>query len=519
MREQHLFDRSQTTSGASGRSSQRTALAASASAIAITAALSAFVFLGDAPAVNAGQESLSKTAPSVQTAGQPLPSFADLVEHVSPAVVSVYVKAQPEVNVAARFPNGNSDNPFPKGTPFEKFFKQFGAPQQHGPGDDGPDQIVRAQGSGFFISDDGFVLTNNHVVAHAKEVEIKTTGGDTYKAKIVGTDPKTDLALLKVDHKSKFPFVKFAEKAPRIGDWVVAMGNPFGLGGTVTAGIVSANGRDIGSGPYDDFLQIDAPVNKGNSGGPTFNLNGEVVGINTAIFSPSGGSVGIAFDIPARTAKAISDQLAATGSVTRGWMGVQIQPVTQDIAASLGLKDDVGALVVEPQEASPALKAGLQSEDVIIAVDGQEVKDARDLARKIANFAPGKTVKIDVMRGGAQRSFDVKLEPYPEEQAANDKSDGGALGEPRLGLTLAPAKDVAGAGDQGVVITNVDPSGAAADKGISQGDVILDVAGQHVATPAQVKAALEKATKDGKRAILVRVKTAQGSRFVAFPIG
>jgi serine protease Do len=200
-------------------------------------------------------------------------------------------------------------------------------------------------------------------------------------------------------------------------------------------------------------------------------------------------------------------------------MGVQIQPVTQDIAASLGLKDDVGALVVEPQEASPALKAGLQSEDVIIAVDGQEVKDARDLARKIANFAPGKTVKIDVMRGGAQRSFDVKLEPYPEEQAANDKSDGGALGEPRLGLTLAPAKDVAGAGDQGVVITNVDPSGAAADKGISQGDVILDVAGQHVATPAQVKAALEKATKDGKRAFLVRVKTAQGSRFVAFPIG
>ncbi len=501
----------------------RAALSASAAGIAIIAALSAMTVLAPAASVNAA-ESGNRSAPTVtQPAAEPirqLPSFADLVDRVKPAVVSIYVKATPEQGLVAHIPQGNNGaSPFPPGSPFEFFFRQFGIPQPGGPGFSfkGKKPIVRAEGSGFFISPDGYLVTNNHVVDHAKSLEIKTTDGDTYKAKIVGVDPKTDLALLKVKGRTDFPYVAFAKTSPRIGDWVVAMGNPFGLGGTVTAGIVSARGRDIGSGPYDDYIQIDAPVNKGNSGGPTFNLKGEVVGVNTAIYSPSGGSVGIAFDIPSQTAKSITDQLKSKGSVTRGWMGVSIQPVTHDIADSLRLKEATGALIDEPQEGSPAEKAGLKSEDVVVAVDGNPVKDARDLARKIAAYAPGTTVKLAVMRHGTQRTFDVKLAPYPDEKSMADNASG--QGEPKLGLTLAPASDVAGAGSRGVVVTNVDPDGAAADKGVQQGDVILDVGGNAVSSPHDVKAALDKASQDGQHAILMRLKTAQGARFVAIPIG
>src|SRR3954465_4038620 len=256
------------------------------------------------------------------------------------------------------------------------------------------------QGSGFFISADGYAVTNNHVVDKAESVEVTTDDGKIHTAKVIGTDPRTDLALIKVEGGNDFPFVRLADQAPRIGDWVLAVGNPFGLGGTVTAGIVSARGRDIGAGPYDDFIQIDAPVNKGNSGGPTFDVDGNVIGVNTAIFSPSGGSVGIAFAIPAGTVKSVVAQLKDKGAVSRGWIGVQIQPVTTDIAESIGLNSAEGALVAEPQTNGPAAKAGIQAGDVITAVNGSAVKDARDLARQIGALAPGSAVNLKVWRKG-----------------------------------------------------------------------------------------------------------------------
>ena len=283
-------------------------------------------------------------------------------------------------------------------------------PQRH--------RMITGEGSGFFISADGYAVTNNHVVDHAKSVQVTTDDGTIYTAKVIGTDPKTDLALIKVDGKKDFPFVKFADQTPRIGDWVVAVGNPFGLGGTVTAGIVSARGRDIGAGPYDDYIQIDAPINKGNSGGPAFDVNGNVIGVNTAIFSPSGGSVGIGFDIPADTAKMVVAQLKDKGHVTRGWIGVQIQPVTPSIADSLGMKKAEGALVDEPQAGSPAAKAGIEAGDVITAVNGTPVKDARDLARKIGTMAPGTSVKLDVLRNGEAKTMTLTLGEMPNEQQA-----------------------------------------------------------------------------------------------------
>ena len=243
-----------------------------------------------------------------------------------------------------------------------------------------------------------------------------TDSGATLEAKVIGTDPKSDLALIKVDGRSDFPFVKLADASPKIGEWVVAMGNPFGLGGTVTAGIVSAQGRDIGSGSYDDYIQIDAPVNRGNSGGPTFNLKGEVIGVNTAIYSPSGGSVGIAFDIPATTVASVIPQLQKGGHVTRGWLGVQIQPVTEEVADSLGLKAAAGALVAEPQPGSPASAAGLKPGDVITSVDGVEIKDPRDLARRIAALGPNKSVDLRLIRDGKEHSIHLKLGQLADAQ-------------------------------------------------------------------------------------------------------
>ena len=307
-------------------------------------------------------------------------------------------------------------NPF-EGTPFEKYFKNFRTPNEDGAQGGRQRHIIQGQGSGFFISPNGYIVTNNHVVANAVKVEVLTDSGATLEAKVVGTDAKSDLALIKVDGRADFPFVKLADASPKIGEWVVAMGNPFGLGGTVTAGIVSAQGRDIGSGSYDDYIQIDAPVNRGNSGGPTFNLKGEVIGVNTAIYSPSGGSVGIAFDIPAATVASVVPQLQKGGHVTRGWLGVQIQPVTEEVADSLGLKAAAGALVAEPQPGSPAAAAGLQPGDVITNVDGIEVKDPRDLARRIASLGPNKSVDLRLIRNGKEQSVHLKLGQLAEAQA------------------------------------------------------------------------------------------------------
>ena len=407
----------------------------------------------------------------------------------------------------------------------ERFFRRFGLPEGTNP--DEPRQprnrLVTGQGSGFFITADGYAVTNNHVVDKADAVEITTDDGKTYTAKVIGTDPRTDLALIKVEGRGDFPFVKLADHAPRIGDWVLAVGNPFGLGGTVTAGIVSARGRDIGAGPYDDFIQIDAPVNKGNSGGPTFDVDGNVIGVNTAIFSPSGGSVGIAFAIPASTVSSVVAQLKDKGSVTRGWIGVQIQPVTAEIAESMGLKKPEGALVADPQANGPAAKAGVEAGDVITAVNGVAVKDARDLARQIGSIAPGSSAKLTVWHKGQEKSVSVTLGEMPNQREARATSPDNATphaGEvPKLGLTLAPAGQVAGSGSEGVVVTKVDPDGIASEHGLQTGDVILEVAGKKVAHPSDVRSALNEAQKDGKRSVLMRVKSGDGTKFVALRLG
>jgi serine protease Do len=363
------------------------------------------------------------------------------------------------------------------------------------------------------------------VVDGADKVEVTTDDGRIFKAKVIGTDARTDLALIKVEGGSNFPFAKLSDGKPRIGDWVLAVGNPFGLGGTVTAGIVSASGRDIGNGPYDDFIQIDAPVNKGNSGGPAFNTDGEVMGVNTAIYSPSGGSVGIAFSIPASTVKSVVAQLKDKGSVSRGWIGVQIQPVTPDIAESLGLKKAEGALVAEPQANSPAAKAGIESGDIIKSVNGEKVKDARELARTIGSFAPGTEVKLDVLHKGQDKTVDLTLGQLPnnlQAKAENDNNEKGSPSRgtdvPKLGLTLAPANSVAGAGKEGVVVTEVDPNSAAAERGFKEGDVILEVAGKSVTNAGDVREAITTARADNKNSVLMRIKSGGSSRFVAVPL-
>ena len=444
--------------------------------------------------------------------------FADIVEKVKPAVISVRVKIDATAKTTGMNDNDEA-NPMQPGAPLEKFFEQFGGrgmPKGFPQGK----RAVTGEGSGFFISADGYAVTNNHVVDSAKTVQITMDDGSTYEAKVVGSDSKTDLALIKVDASKSFPFVKFADRDPRVGDWVVAVGNPFGLGGTVTAGIVSARGRDIGSGPYDDYIQIDAPINKGNSGGPAFNMDGEVIGVNTAIFSPSGGSVGIGFDIPAATAKMVVAQLKEHGRIDRAWLGVQIQPVTAEIADSLGLKKAEGAIVAQPQADSPASKAGIVAGDVITEIDGASIKDSRELARKVGMMAPGAKIKMTLVRKGEIKTLALTLGKMPNEQHAKaETSDDMSAGDsPRLGLNLAPAKDVAGSGDQGVAVTGVDPNGPAAERGIKTGDVILDVGGKAVANTAEVRKALSDARTAGKNTVLLRVKSAEATRFVALPI-
>jgi serine protease Do len=409
-----------------------------------------------------------------------------------------------------------------KGTPFERFFRQFGDGSRDGMNRH-EHEVITGVGSGFFISADGYAVTNNHVVDHAKSVQITTDDGKTYTAKVIGTDAKTDLALIKVDGKSDFAYVNFASDTPRVGDWVVAVGNPYGLGGTVTAGIISAEGRDIGSGPYDNYIQIDAPINKGNSGGPTFDTNGNVIGVNTAIYSPSGGSVGIGFDIPASTAKMVVAQLKDKGAVTRAWLGVQVQPVTSGIAESLGLKSAAGALVDEAQPDTPAAKAGIMAGDVITAVNGNAIKDSRTLAREISAMAPGSSAKLDVLRKGETKTITVTLATMPaqdQKQAnAGGQENGSARGVPHLGLSVAPANEVAGAGNKGVVITDVDPEGPAAEHGLQSGDVILDVGGKSVSTVGELRNALAEAKSGGKHDVLMRIKSADNTHFIAMPIG
>jgi serine protease Do len=447
-------------------------------------------------------------------------SFADVVDHVRGAVVSVKVKT---TETADADDEDEAPHIMP-GDPLERFFKHFGeegGKHQGGPGGHHlKPHVTQAQGSGFFISADGFMVTNNHVVENATEVSVTLDDGKSVPATIVGTDKKTDLALLKVQQGGPYQYVEFAKMPPRVGEWVIAVGNPFGLGGTVTAGIVSARGRDIGAGPYDDFLQIDAPVNRGNSGGPSFNGQGQVVGVNTAIFSPSGGSVGIGFAIPSDTAQNVIASLKDKGVVARGWIGVQIQPVTAEIADSLGLKSNKGALVAEAQADAPASSAGIKSGDVILGIDGERIDGPRDLAKRVAALGPGKKADLMYWHDGSEKTTSVKLGSLPDDKEARAQTGKGQEGDSfaGLGLTLAPASSVQGAGSHGVVVADIDPDGAAAQKGLQVGDVILEAGGHAVSQPADVKAALAEAKKDNRKAVLLRVKGSDGTHFVAIAV-
>ena len=494
------------------------------------AAVGAALLVGGPGIYHANLPAWTSAASAADSTLQHPSGFADIVAKVKPAVISVRVKIPASAEPASMRQQGNDDEdaiPSVPGSPLDKFFQQFGDQFGHqgrqGQRGQNPQghQTITGEGSGFFITADGYAVTNNHVVDHAKSVQVTTDDGSIFTAKVVGTDQKTDLALIKVDGKSDFPFVTFAAHAPQVGDWVVAVGNPFGLGGTVTAGIVSARGRDIGAGPYDDYVQIDAPINKGNSGGPAFDVEGNVIGVNTAIYSPSGGSVGIGFDIPADTVKTVIAQLKSSGHVTRGWLGVQIQPVTAGIADSLGLKKAEGAMVDEPQSDSPAAKAGIASGDVITAVNGSPVKDARDLARTIGTMAPDATVKLDLIRSGQPKTISLTLGQMPDQQQANADTGNSepTSGVPHLGLSVAPASEVSGAGGQGVVVTAVDPDGPAAEQGFQTGTVILDVGGKAVANAGDVRKALVDAKAQGKHQVLMRVKQGDATHFVALPLG
>lgn len=506
------------TNSPSPVSKSRSRLLAAAASIAVAGAIG----LG---AVTSG--TVPVLADAVRVDAPQAPSFADVVEKVSPAVVSVRVKAKVEQmsNDGEGFAQGprGFDN-LPEDHPMKRFFRQFRGegeqpkgPRWHRNQERQPRPV--SQGSGFFISDDGYLVTNNHVVEGGSSFTVVTDDGKELDAKLVGSDPRTDLAVLKVDADGKFTYVDFADDTKvRVGDWVVAVGNPFGLGGTVTAGIVSARGRDIGAGPYDDFIQIDAAVNRGNSGGPAFNLNGQVVGVNTAIFSPSGGNVGIAFAIPASTAKQVVQDLMKSGSVQRGWLGVQIQPVTPDIAESLGLKDAKGAMVAGAQDDGPAKKAGIVAGDIITQVNGKDVSSSRELARIIGANPPGQSVDVTLLRNGKSETMKIDLGTLPtsDKQASTEQSTAPEVPADalaNLGLTVTGADD-----GKGLVVTAVEPDSDAADRGIQAGDVITAVNSVEVKGPADVTKAMADAAKAGRKAILVQLSRDDANRFVTLPV-
>ncbi|MEQ1768864.1 MAG: Do family serine endopeptidase [Devosia sp.] len=484
---------------------------------------------GTAFVATTNQVALAQVQPaaqiSVPAVNEPT-GFADLVEAVKPAVVSISVEGVEQGQTMQYQNDGGQFNfnmpDLPDDHPFKRFFDQFnnggrgdGNGQQQAP----QGRKYMATGSGFVITGDGYIVTNNHVVENATKLTVRFDNGDEKTAKVVGTDVKTDLAVVKVDGMTDLPFVTFSEDEARVGDWVVAVGNPFGLGGTVTAGIVSARGRDIQGSAYGDFLQIDASVNPGNSGGPAFNLKGEVVGVNTAIFSPNGGNVGIAFAIPAKTVKAITSSLIESGTVIRGFLGVNIQDVNRDIADSVGLKEAHGAMVAAVTADSPGGKAGLVSGDIITAVDGDPIDNALDLTRTIQGKAPGTTVELTIWRNGAETKTPATLgelaataapaeepqAPPPAEEPAPVKSS--------VGLSLVP-----NAGGQGLLVQEVEPDSVAADKGFAVGDVILQIDNKDVKTAAEFEDALKAVGAKGLPSALVKAERGDNIRFLGLPL-
>ncbi|WP_439814442.1 DegQ family serine endoprotease [Zavarzinia sp. CC-PAN008] len=469
-----------------------------------------------APAVNAGPVTAGATALVT------LPSFSDLAKRVTPAVVNITAQVTQEADGPQAMPFGDPD--------MQEFMRRFGLPVP--PQQQPRERRGMAAGSGFVIDPAGYIVTNNHVVDHGSDITVTLQDGRQFKATVVGTDGKTDVALLKIDTGAALPYLQFGDSGRvSVGDWVLAVGNPFGLGGTVTAGIVSALGRDIHSGPYDDYMQIDASINSGNSGGPTFNTNGEVIGINTAIFSPNGGSVGIGFAIPSNLVKSIVAQLRESGTVARGWLGVQIQPVTEDLAGALGLEkgatgESTGALVAEVLPNSPAHKAGFRTGDVITKFDQTTIGDVRDLTRTVAQAKPDQSYRVAIIRDGQPRTIDVRIEALKDQDRMASRGDGSGAEQQQEAATVADVRvepltnnlrrrmglprDVSG-----VVVTDVD--GRAAEV-LQPGDIIEKVGSSAVTTPQEFNSAVTQAKSEGRNAALLLVTGRDGaSRFVALP--
>jgi serine protease Do len=453
-------------------------------------------------------------------------SFSELAEQLLPAVVNVST-----TQTLKETPQNMPEIPqFPPGSPFEEFFKDFFERQMR---PDAPPRKVTSLGSGFIIDPSGLVVTNNHVISDADEITVILQDNTQLKAEIIGRDAKTDLAILKVKADKPLTAVKFGNSdTARIGDWIIAIGNPFGLGGSVTAGIVSAHHRDINIGPYDDFIQTDASINRGNSGGPMFNMDGEVIGINTAIFSPSGGSVGLGFAIPSSLAKPVIDQLREFGRTKRGWLGVRIQAVTDEIAESLGLDKVRGALIAKVNEDEPAAQGGMQAGDIVLSFDGQKIADFRALQRVVAAAPVGKKVKVIVWRDEKEVPLEItigELEQFEAaaEEKAKEKGEAPAAAvasAEMLGLKLseltAELRQQFGIpeGVHGVVITDVSAKSDAAEKGLKPGDVILEVSQEEVASPQEVQDKVDSAKKGGRKSVLLLVERQGNLQFVPLKV-
>jgi serine protease Do len=476
-----------------------------------------------------------------RAAARPAPdSFADLAAKLLPAVVNV----SSSTTMTARAGGPGPDFPmFPPGSPFEQFFKDFldrnrpggqgGQGSQGKPNQPAPERRMQSLGSGFIIDPSGIIVTNNHVIDGADEITVTLQDNTSLKATLIGRDDRVDIALLKVKSDKPLPALAFGDSdASRVGDWVLAIGNPFGLGGSVTAGIVSARGRDIRQGPYDDFIQTDAAINKGNSGGPLFNMDGQVIGINTAIYSPSGGSIGIGFSIPANLAKNVVAQLRDFGHARRGWLGVRIQPVTSDIAESLGLHDTTGSLVAGVVPGGPAEAAKIHNGDVILKFNGQDVKENHTLPRIVAETAIGTEVPVTLLRDGKEVTVTAKVGELPDDQqvASADSKEAKPDDTTKptaiagLGLSLAPitpdAKDKyqLGANQKGVVVTDVAQDGPAANRGLKPGDVIVEVQQEPVGTPADVQSRVDSVRKQNRKSVLMLIQRQDNLQWVPVPL-
>ncbi|MGA7980175.1 MAG: DegQ family serine endoprotease [Chromatiaceae bacterium] len=501
------------TSTATRRRTSVFARGAVAAAVALALAGAGFL-----PSIDAHATMPPPQSKSVQAFSGPA-SFADILQQVSPAVVNIAViekESSGQVQGRVEIPQIPEDSPL--GQFFRRHFGQDGAPWGHVE----TPRRVEALGSGFIIDPSGWVVTNNHVVDGAARVKVIMQDGTQYKAQVKGRDPKTDLALLKVDAGKPLPYVQFGDSdTARVGDWVLAVGNPFGLGGSVTAGIISARGRDINSGPYDDFLQVDAPINRGNSGGPLFNEKGRVIGVNTAIYSPSGGSVGIGFAIPSSIAKDVVSKLEATGHIERGWLGVAIQPVTEDVAKSLGLSSEQGTLVASVAPDSPAAKAGLRPGDVILQAGGKPIDEFKDLSRLVADTPAGTNMKIEVYRDGKTKDLPVVIGKMPDQQkVAARQSTQPDDTTPHLGLYLAPITPQArralqlGESTQGALVAQVEQGSPADEAGIKPGSVISMVGQQATTTPHEVEQQVHAALDHHHSSVLLRVEQNGQQRFV-----